>query len=365
MNDLALINSVYGLTFSDDAETEVQTLIDDLRLLKLLDYVSNNDGALPEELKDDLKAITTVLADMFSPGLPMPHRTPEETIRAVSRDVNLSRWLRERGIMRLYILVNSRKNMQVTDPETGEVLEEYRVKVFQTLDNPYTESPFKTQEDFLGWFCKEAKVSRAVVFLRFYAYDRLVTYFGYTLEEAFKILTSKPSVIIETLRSLAEWDKNANISYINPDIAMRIAERHNGSNEEIKELAQTLRDVDGTLTNIEKAELTAELAEQIREPFRKTIEELAAHDSSREATELVKSAILRIPEVSYWWDIEMDALRIEVVHKEYDELEEAEHVTGVEQILLLPDTRESLPIEAKRDLQKRLPLRNRESLTDS
>jgi hypothetical protein len=262
------------------------------------------------------------------------------------------------------MLVNSRKNMQVVDPDTGEILSEQRVRVFQTLTNPDNDSPFKTQEDFIGWFCREAKVSRAVVFLRFYAYDRLLTYFGYTLEEAFVILSSKPSVIIETLRSLAEWDKDANISHIDPDIAERIASRYNGTSEEVREVVEALRTGD-TLTNLEREELTHELAELIKEPFRQTLEELAAHDSSREATELVKSAILKAPEISYWWDVEVNALRIELVIKEYDETTEEERTVGVEQILLLPDTRTDLPEPIAKDLQRRLPIRNRETLTEN
>lgn len=356
--------SVLSVHFSENAEEEIHTLMTELRLHSLLKLLSTDAESreIPENLKKDLRHLTTQLVDMFSLNLPTLHKTPEETLRAVSRDVNLSRWLRERGIMRLYLLVNSRKEVNIFDENTGEILDAYTVQTFQTLNNPYTESPFKTQEEFVNWFCKEASVSRATIYLRFYAYNRLIQYFEYPAEEAFKILTSKPSVIIQTLRSIATWSKDTDVVHIDPDVALRLAERHNGNMlEEAKELVAAIKD-DGT-TNIERYSLERDLIDLVKPAFRDAIEEVAAHDNVHDASELVNIAILNKPEISYWWDEEVNSLRIQLVIKQLNEDTGEESIVNIESILLLPDTRDALPEPIIRDLLERLPIRNRESLT--
>lgn len=346
-------NTLANIHFSDNAEEELAALTNELKLARIVPYL-DKDASIPEHLKGALKDLAMVIVDLFSPSLPSLYSTPEETLRVVSRDINLSRFLRERGIIRLYMLTNSRVE-----------IDEGTIRVFQSVNNPNTESPFRTQEEFLAWFCKEASVSRALIFLRFAAYDRLTKYFDYTLEDAFKVLTSKPSVISETIRSLASWTKEADTAYMDPDVAItlvnRLGDESLNSKDKIKEVATALKDE--TISAEEKVELTSELSELIKPYFKEVVEEVMAHDNARDASDMVKVGILKKPEINYYWNEEFDSLEVEIVRVGVDEETNEEYVSGVDRMLLLPDTRDLLPKEIKSDLVSRLPIKNKEVLT--
>jgi hypothetical protein len=187
-----LINDI-SISFTDNPEQEVLRLGNELKLSNIVQKL-NSPEPLSDDVRGDIKDLLWVVTDLFNTTLPILDSSPEETLRKASRDVNLSRLLRERGMARLYLLSQSKKTIEVYD-EKNELLQEVKVNVFQTLKDPYSGAPFKTQKDFLAWFCKDAKVSRALVFIRFGTYNKLTTSLGYSLEEAFNIVITKPTVI--------------------------------------------------------------------------------------------------------------------------------------------------------------------------
>ena len=124
---------------------------------------------------------------------------PLEALRLASRDIALGRVLRERGIFRVFLIMHN--------------------KSYSSLENPDTGEPFARQEDFIKWFSETAGVSRALLFLRTAAISRLLT-LGHTIEDAYRMMVRKPTVIQESIRSLGEWDGDQLVS-VNPDIAER------------------------------------------------------------------------------------------------------------------------------------------------
>ena len=76
----------------------------------------------------------------------------------------------------------------------------------------------------IGWFCKSAKVSRSVVFMRMATIEKLLG-LGYELDDCYKTILTKPYAIRETLHEIAEWHHNE-LEYVDPEIALRLAEKY-------------------------------------------------------------------------------------------------------------------------------------------
>ena len=327
-----------AVRFTDTAEQEMRDLIIEMKLIPLADYIHTSKESLPPELSGLLTHMLIILKDIFSIDLP-DVKDPETTLRTVSRDINLSRILRERGLFRLYRLVHS------TD-ENG-------VPLFMGIMNPVFGHPFAKQEEFIGWFCEEAKISRGTVFRRLAAIERTVT-LGFTLEQSFDMILHRPFVIGETLSLLAEhgvvtWDKGQ-IADVDPEMALKLAEQINPA------AADDIRNLVGMA--LEDADARDELKDAIKPILAGLLTEVTLHDRSKDALAHVKHEVLSIPEISYSWDKDGDYLIVELHRKEIDPETGEEAMSRPIVVPFIPDVTE-LPIEVKSDIIRRLPIKNR------
>lgn len=345
-----------SITFTDNAEQELKQLADELQLVPIVKYMSNNKE-IPEEFQKLVVGMVDTLSDMFGSGIPVVSSDPIHTLRVASRDINLSKVLRERGIVRLYMMAKSYTDVEIPSLDGGT--ETVQVKTYQTLINPDSErgENFGTQEDFLGWFCRSAHVSRALVFMRFAAYDRLMK-LEYSLEEAFKILITKPSVITRTIEKLASYNKDGSIKEIDPEVARSMAKKVLTGEEQdyLLELAERVIE-EGNPEDI------LDMYDASIPAIRKILEEVAMHDSARDAGEMVEVDILNAPEISYGWDHGIGGLAIQMIKKGYDENDD-QYISSIYNTILLPDTMDELPKEILDDLVRRIPIRSFSGIDD-
>jgi hypothetical protein len=71
------------------------------------------------------------------------------------------------------------------------------------------------------WFCKSARVSRSIVFQRIASIEKL-TGIGFSLDDAYQIILTKPYAIRETLNEVGEWS-HGELTAVAPDVAVRLA----------------------------------------------------------------------------------------------------------------------------------------------
>jgi hypothetical protein len=342
-----------AVRFTETAAEEIDHLVRELRLVPLAGYLSNNNMPVPKELKADLVTLLSILSDLFSVDLPDIEKNPEQALRTISRDINLARLLRERGLFRLYRLVN--EYVGVDDQGNLVSLDDpamvNRVPAFMTRINPLTDSPFTKQEEFIGWFCEEAHVSRGLVFMRLAAIERMLA-LNFTLEHAFQLVVAKPFAVQETLTSVADWDKGELIG-IRPEVARQLAKKIDpGSQEHIGLLAEKAG---------ESQEAMDEYKEAVKPLLAGLVEEVALHDRSKDALEFVRHEILMQPEITYAWDNDANALIVTLLQKQVDQETGEEYMGQSIVVPFVPDALE-LPKEIRDDLVKRLPIRNRYNL---
>jgi hypothetical protein len=343
------------IRFTDSAEEEVGLLIKELELSALVGYILKHD--LPPELKGTLVQLIQVVTDLFSTELPELSDDPETTLRVVSRDINLSRILRERSIFRLYRLLHEKTWV---DAFTGAVIDSpthsqdaVAISIYQTFRNPNTGAPFATQEEFIGWLCESAHITRALIFQRMAAIDRLTNALGFSLQEAYRIILSKPSVIQQTLRDLARWDKQGGLEDVDPAVAMHIARRVAPERvDDLRSLAEQAGEIP------EAREL---LKEAVRPMIASILSEVAAHDRAKDAMDWIKHDILMRPEITYAWDEESNVLMVVYHSRNVDPQTGEEYTSPPLSIPFVPDILD-LPREVKADLVRRLPIRNRNEL---
>jgi hypothetical protein len=318
-----------SVSFTDTAEEEIVHLVNEMHLVPIAENLVKESSPV---LKEHLTQLLAVISDLFSVSLPAIEKSPEVTLRAVSRDINLSRLLRERGLFRLYRLLHHK--------EGG-------VPMFMGLINPATGSPFVRQEEFIGWFCEEAHVARSLVFMRLAAIDRLQT-IGFDLEGAFSIVVSKPYAVQDTLHKVASWDKGE-IKKIDPDVAIQLARKFSPEySDEIETLANAARDdfdAEEVLNNAMKPVLVS------------MMEEVAATPRAKDATRMVQDALLQ-PIVDYEWDRDTNVLLVHYTKREFDPKTRMEITTTPTVVPFVPDVLE-LPDDIVDDLFKRLPIRNK------
>ena len=341
------------LSFTDTAEEEIDRLVLELGLVPLAQALNANMANLPPELKDSIEKVLFVILDMFSADIPNIAGDPEETLRVVSREINLGRLLKERGIFRFYRLL---EQTVYYHPDTGEASYSEKegyvpVSLCQTINNPATGQPFAHDNEFIGWFCEEAHVSRSLLFRRIMAIRRMINTLGFDLEESFNILVSKPFAIEETIRMIADWDKDG-LANIDPDVVVAIAKKVQPSQAEEWQL---LADRAG-----EDPEALEYLIENSKPVIADLLREVADHQRSKDAMDTVRHDILKIPELSYRWDEDGDFLVVSVVVKEISE-DGTDWVKEINHVPFIPDT-VSLPSEIRNDLIKRLPIKNRHEL---
>lgn len=320
--------------FSNTAIEEVGNIWKDMHLHSIVASLGQAAESLPDDLKEHLIGLLQTVGDLFSLDLPDLEADPDLTLKKVSRDVNLSRILKERAIFRLYRLVNERN-------DDGVLL-------FQELINPYTGSPYATQEEFIGWICEEAHLNRALIFQRLAAISRILT-LGYDLDYAFKALLSHPYAVQETLRMIADWQKGDLVD-VNPEVVMQIARKV--APESVAELEEMSHGDD-----MESRDLFIEASKPV---FGMLLEEVASHDRSKDALNFVKHDVLMQPEISYFWDEELDVLMVEYIRKDIELKTHTEYIAEVVKVPFIPDTN-SLPREVKEDLIRRLPIRGKGS----
>ncbi len=224
---------------------------------------------------------------------------PVSTLKSASRDINLSRILRERGLFRLYRLLNTN--------------DAHNIPLFQTLTDPDTGEPFERREDMIGWFCRSAKVSRSIVFQRLGTIYRLLG-LGFEMDECYATILTKPTAIRETLKQIAEWTGGELMS-VEPEIALRLAEKYLPSEEQDQVKAYARQITDEDIDGGERAQAQENMVKAMRPAISKLINEVAAHDNTKDVMAFVRSDIAGKPEISYAWDYERDELVCEIVIK--------------------------------------------------
>ncbi len=195
------------IRFTESAEEELKRLYDELQISDVVDALRN--GNMPEDIQALVVPLTTTILDLFGTGTPNIGIDPINTLKQASRDINLSRILRERGLFRLFRLLNTN--------------DEHNVPIYQSLTDPISGCYFNRREDLIGWFCSSAKVSRSVVFMRLATIEKLLG-LGFELDAAYQTILTKPYAIRETLNEIAEWHHNE-LDYVDPEIAIRLAEK--------------------------------------------------------------------------------------------------------------------------------------------
>ena len=324
------------IRFSDTADEEVRLLVNDLRLAQIAEHL-RRPGPITDDLRDALLILFSTLTDMFSAGLPDLEGDPELVLRKISRDINIARLLRERGLFRLYRLVHRK--------------DDNGVLFFMSIINPLTGSPFAKQEEFIGWVCEDAHISRSMTFMRMATIDRTLA-LGFSLEQSFQLILSKPYVIWETLHIVGQWDKNT-LKHIDPSVAVQIARKITPNlAPQIEVLAKA---VEADPTRMD------ELKTAIKPVLANLLLDVAAHDRAKDASAFIKHDVLCLPEIAYSWNLEADYLLIEFTRREIDQATGEEYIAEIKHIPLVPDT-DSLPDEVRNDLCKRLPIRNRTEL---
>lgn len=348
-----------SVNFTESAEDEVKALVKDLQLIPLASALASGNQ-VPDELRTQLGSLVTVLTDLFSTSLPDLETNPDETLRKVSRDINLSRLLRERGMFRLYRLVTERTSpqRQIEDHGNGYAtiydVDDGGVPLFMLTKNPDTGAPFAKQEEFIGWFCENAHVARSLTFQRFAAIERLLS-LGFSLEEAFRLIVSKPYVIQETMKLVANWDKG-DMKSIDPDVAVNMTRRHAPELlDYIQNLAEEAKDDPSAMDGLKAA---------IRPVFATMLEEVADNPRAKDAMAYVKHDIVALPEISYAWDDEANIFVAEFVRKGIDQATGQQVLLDIQRIPWVPDV-DHLPEELKQDIINRLAMRNRATLKNS
>ena len=333
-----------AVRFTDTAAEEVKALVGDLQLLPVAQYLQKTDQPLPDELKALLMKMLGTISDLFSVDLPMVERDPEATLRAISRDINLARLLRERGMFRLYRLIHQ------TDRNN--------LPLYTSMFNPDSGAPFAKQEEFIGWFCQEAHVARSLTFQRLGTIEKILD-LGMTLEEAFGLVVSKPYAIYETFQSLkqvATWVKGELVAVNDPDLVLQMAGRvAPGAVPQLAAMAEAAR------ANPEDADAQQALVDAARPVIAGLLSEVAEHNNAKDALDFVKFDILRQPEINYRWDDESSVLWVEYIRMVIDPNSGLDRVDEVQKIPFIPDVL-SLPKPVRDDLVKRLPMKNRNNL---
>jgi hypothetical protein len=334
--------------FTDNAEEELALLTQEMRLKRVVESIAPS-APIPEELKADLRQLLLTLHDLFGSSLPAQEDDPLEALRLASRDIHLSKVLRERGLFRVYRALTMRGYL--SDDMTGETIE---VPGYMTLYNEDSGQNYRTKEEFIGWFCREAKIARSLVFQRLATIEKLST-LGFNLEQSYQLVLAKPSAVQETLEEIADWKKGQLIR-VKPGVEVNLAQRLLPERTaEIKQLSL----VAANGSQEEQNQARDRMAEVLRPAIANLVVEVAGHPSVRDAMDFVRHDIVARPEIGYRWDYERDELLVELVRKRVDP-QGVEYIADILPIRLIADP--AMPPEVRRDLLVRLPVKNRESL---
>lgn len=343
------MNKDLQIRFTETAQEEIDGLVHELGLIPLAQALGDNRANLPDEVQEGVGQLLTIILDMFSADMPDALSDPEHTLKTVSREINLGRLLKERGIFRFYRLLETEVYF---DAETGESVDKEHpravpISLSQTLNNPTTGAPFAHDNDFIGWFCAEAHVARGLLFRRIMAIRRMVNTLDFSLEEAFNIMVSKPFAIEETIRMIAEWDKDKLVG-MDPQVLLKVASKVDPQTvEEYQMLADNPEGQDELMSHAPG--LIAGL-----------LQEVAQHERAKDALDTVRHDIVGLPEISYTWVQEGNYLMATIIVKSTTD-EGDEVISDMEYVPFVPDVANLHPA-IKADLLKRLPIKNRQDL---
>lgn len=325
-----------ALTFSDSVIEEARVMLAELKITSII-YAIRKNEPLSETTLQDLEQLLRVITDLLDPNLPAIPKDPLETLKLISRDNNLARLLSSRSAARLFRFLQLR-----TDDG---------VPLFMTLTTEDGET-FTTQNDFIDHICKHAHISRSSLYERKGVLERLM-FLGYSLEDAYKILVSKPRTIANVLKMLGDWDRNQ-LTEVDPDVVSQICDKYSPSQtEDVMYLLETAET---------EEQITLPVQEKLFPVYRNLLEEVSEHDSATAAMDFVQHDLLKKPEISYRWDPRTNSLLIDMVQKQIDKNGE-EYIARVETITFEPHYAiDGVPPEVIDDLLRRLPIKNRKYL---
>lgn len=335
-------NHVVGHAFAESGDEEASRIIAPATLNSIHAKLAGQMTLNPEEsLK--VAALMEVMVSLFSTDLPTLIGDVQEELSKSSQEINLGRFLREKAIVRIYMLTRH-------TADNGEPL-------YTQMKHPDTGEIFTSQEDFLGWWCAAASVSRALIFQRLATYRRLED-IGFTLEESYEVMKQRPSVITESLRELCVWDKTSLVKF--PEaVASNLA--RNIPDESAKHKAEALikKESGEGLSFKEQKELN----ELLRPPLKELVEDVAFfYESSRDAIKEVKYGITGKPEIKFSWDVFSNSL---IVTLQYVSVEEdgTKKFLPEERVVFVPDTYENMvPNAIIEVMEKKLSITNKGEL---
>ncbi len=93
----------------------------------------------------------------------------------------------------------------------------------------------------------------------------------------------------------------------------------------------------------------------MRPAITKLVDEVAAHQDTKDAMDFVRADIAGKPEISYSWDYERDELVCEIIVK--GKKDGQEYIKDILTIRFLAD--QLMPPELREDITTRLPIKNR------
>lgn len=327
------------ITFTENPQQEIDLVQRELNLSTLTDRMNNvvfGTGQLTEEEETQLAELLATLQEMFSLELPELKEEIEKNLRLSSRDINLSRILRERGIIRFYRLIK----------ETNED----GIPLFMTVINPLEDKPFQRQEEFITWVALDAHMPRSTLFMRFATYDKLRA-LGFELDDAFRTVITKPYAMRQVLNMLGTWDREKNLIGVEPEIAAKVAQK-----VLTREDYQKVQDLADSYVEDPSEENLESLTTAFEPALGEFIRELALHPNTREMMDYVRHDVLGKAEISYSWH--GDSLIVSITRKALDD-SGTEFIVGVEEIPFSPDYPFELPEELVFDILERLPIKNR------
>jgi hypothetical protein len=138
---------------------------------------------------------------------------------------------------------------------------------------------------------------------------------------------------------------------------MRLAHQHLPEKVgQVEDLIEIIEDETSSIDDVQEAR--AQLADTIRPAIKEVVNEVAVHESVKDALAFVRYDLASRPEISYRWLVSEDALEVEYVKKSRDQRGN-EFIEDVVTLRFIPDTAIPIPNEVRSDLIKRLPIKNR------
>lgn len=340
---------VSNIHFPESPEETVEQLVIGSKVLNVVHLMQENKE-VPDDVKEEVVRLLNFFTDLVSLEIPNDSdKTPEEVLITVANTFQFSRVLKEKAMLRFYLLLNRTTTLEIKD-EYDNIIETAILPIYMTMTDEYGRK-FTLQEDFIKWFCESAGVSRALVFQSKAVYDRLINSLGYTIEESYYLYTRKPSTIRKVLKSIARWKGNTIIS-IDPVAAYNIVNKYyygedkSNAVELISQYEET-----GYLDDLE------EVVDVLTPAFRSIIEEVAEHERASEAMKFVDHDLLLTPEISYSIDWDLQALTVDYVIKGVDQ-DGNEYIADADMFSFLPDTTKAIPEKVLENMAMKLSIRD-------